>query len=266
MIIQALTLIALAVAAPARADVSDSGNLTIGGQGVIQGTMTVQGAGFSVGGTTFSVAGGSITLGGRLNAAAAGIKWADGTTSTTASAGGSAAVSVSTRTVYLTSSGTYTTPANVRQIRISMIGGGGGGGGSETNAGSAGGDTSFNSIVAKGGSGGTSTGAAGTGGTGGSGTASRRIAGSVSPRATGIFTNINGAAGPANSGIGGEAGCYWSGARAGGGGGNGEYVELIINSPGSSYSYAVGAGGAGGTASNNGGAGGSGIIIIDGFY
>lgn len=89
MIIQALALMALSLAAPARADVSDSGNLTIGGQGIIQGTMTVQGAGFSVGGTTFSVAGGSVTLGGRLNAAAAGILWADNTTSTTASAGSS---------------------------------------------------------------------------------------------------------------------------------------------------------------------------------
>lgn len=92
MIIQSLALIALVFASPARADVSDSGNLTIGGQGIIQGTMTVQGAGFSVGGTTFSVAGGSVTLGGRLNAAAAGIKWADGSTSTSASSGGSAPV------------------------------------------------------------------------------------------------------------------------------------------------------------------------------
>lgn len=73
----------------AGADVSDSGDLTIGGQGIIQGTMTVQGAGFSVGGATFTVAGGSVTLGGSLNAAVAGIKWADGTTSTTAAAGGS---------------------------------------------------------------------------------------------------------------------------------------------------------------------------------
>lgn len=90
MIIQALGLFALFLAAPARADVSDSGNLTIGGQGVIQGTMTVQGSGFSVGGTTFSVAGGSVTLGGRLNAAAAGIKWADGTVTTSSSSiGGS---------------------------------------------------------------------------------------------------------------------------------------------------------------------------------
>lgn len=66
----------------ARADLSDSGNL------VIAGTGTIQGASFSVGGTTFSVAGGSITLGGALNLSAAGIKWADGTTSFSSSTGG----------------------------------------------------------------------------------------------------------------------------------------------------------------------------------
>lgn len=91
-------LIALGIAVPVRADISDSGNLTIGGQGIIQGTMTVQGSGFSVGGTTFTVAGGSVTLGGRLNAAAAGIKWADGTTSTTAASGGGGGVATSSAT------------------------------------------------------------------------------------------------------------------------------------------------------------------------
>lgn len=92
-----LLLIVLSIAAPVHADISDSGNLTIGGQGVIVGTMTVQGNAFSVAGATFSVAGGSITLGGRLNAAAAGIKWADGTTSTTAASGAAVAVTTFTR-------------------------------------------------------------------------------------------------------------------------------------------------------------------------
>lgn len=95
---QILLLLALAIATPAFADVSDSGNLTIGGQGIIVGTMTVQGNAFSVGGTTFSVAGGSVTLGGRLNAAAAGIKWADGSTSTTASSGSGSNVDVTSCT------------------------------------------------------------------------------------------------------------------------------------------------------------------------
>lgn len=96
---RAFILLAVLLAAPpARADVSDSGNLTIGGQGIIQGTMTVSGAAFSVGGTTFSVSGGSVTLGGRLNLAASGIKWADGTTSTTAAAGGGGGVATSSIT------------------------------------------------------------------------------------------------------------------------------------------------------------------------
>lgn len=84
----------LAAGAPVHADLSDSGDLIIGGQGIISGTMTVKGNAFSVGGSTFSVAGGSVTLGGRLNAATAGIKWADGTTSTSASGGASASYNV----------------------------------------------------------------------------------------------------------------------------------------------------------------------------
>lgn len=83
-----LLLTLFGIAHAAHADISDSGALTIGGQAVIQSTMTVQGSAFSVGGTTFSIAGGSVTLGGQLNVAAAGIKWADGTISITAPTGG----------------------------------------------------------------------------------------------------------------------------------------------------------------------------------
>ena len=64
--------------------VSIGGQAVVSGQAIVVGTMTVQGSAFSVGGATFTVAAGSITLGGQLNAASAGIKWADGTTSTTA--------------------------------------------------------------------------------------------------------------------------------------------------------------------------------------
>ena len=52
-----------AFAVPARADIVDSGTLQIGGQGIIGGTMTVQGSAFSVGGTTFVVTGGSVSIG-----------------------------------------------------------------------------------------------------------------------------------------------------------------------------------------------------------
>ncbi len=91
-----MLLALICFAGSAYADVSDSGNLTIGGQGIIQGSMTVQGSAFSVGGTTFTVTAGSVTLGGPLNMAAAGIKWADGTTSTTAASGGTTSVASST--------------------------------------------------------------------------------------------------------------------------------------------------------------------------
>lgn len=109
-----LLAVLLGLAGAAQADVSDSGNLTIGGQGVIAGSMTVQGSAFSVGGTTFSVAGGSVTLGGILNVAAAGIKWADGTTSTTSASGAggcsnlSACLTDSTSSVSGISSYTFT--------------------------------------------------------------------------------------------------------------------------------------------------------------
>ena len=77
-----MTLIVWLVS-PARADIADSGDLIIGDHATVVGSMTVQGNAFSVGNTTFSVAGGSVTLGGRLNLGAAGIKWPDGTITTT---------------------------------------------------------------------------------------------------------------------------------------------------------------------------------------
>ncbi len=177
-----------------------------------------------------------------------------------------------TRQVFTSGSGTYTTPARCKQIKVRMLGGGGGGGSAESggNDGVAGGDTSFNSIVAAGGSGGGGTiaGPLGAHGTGGAGSASVRIAGgggreaSVNP-----FANADGAAGPANSGRGGGGGQYVTGGNAGFPGGGGEYVEYYISSPGASYSYAVGAGGAGGAAgSQAGGAGGSGIVIVEELY
>jgi hypothetical protein len=95
-----LTLIlSLLIAPAARADLSDSGNLNIGGNGVIAGTMTVQGNAFSVGGSTFSVSAGTVQAGGLLKVSAAGVQWADGSVSTTASSGNSEALRVSTQTL-----------------------------------------------------------------------------------------------------------------------------------------------------------------------
>lgn len=81
-------LFVLMAARNASADISDSGSLTIGGQSVIAGTMTVQGNAFSVGGSTFSVLAGTVNVSGLLKVSAAGIQWDDGKVSTTSSSGG----------------------------------------------------------------------------------------------------------------------------------------------------------------------------------
>ena len=99
-------------------------------------------------------------------------------------------LAVSTQQVLTTgTAATYTTPANVRQLKIRMVGGGGGGG-------------------------------------------------------------------------------HSTGAYQGSGGGAGEYVELVINSPSATYTYTVGTSGAAAAAGAQfaGGAGGTGIIIVDEYY
>jgi hypothetical protein len=83
------------------ADLSDSGNLVIGG------TATIQGSAFSVGGATLSVSGGIISLGGQLNMAAGGVRWADGTVTTSSSASSGAIIQVSSGVMnsFITTSG-----------------------------------------------------------------------------------------------------------------------------------------------------------------
>lgn len=205
----------------------------------------------------------------------------------------------------LTSGTSYTTGTQsgqrARQLRIRMVGGGGGGQACNVAAlggnGGAGGDTSFNNVVAKGGSGGTSF-TAPSGGTGGTGLASLRIAGGSgvggsaynppNPAQTqigspagaaspfggaggGSVRNGGNAASP-NSGSGGGGGNYADTVAGGqvqavgGSGAAGEYVEIIINNPSATYSYVVGAAGTAGTGTYPGGSGGAGIIIVDEFY
>lgn len=213
-----------------------------------------------------------------------------------------------TRTIYTSGSGTYSTPTGARQLRIRIKGGGGGSAGGADSAnnatdGGTGGTTSFNSITAIGGSpslkGAASTSPiGGIGGTGGSGTASKRIAGAPGGPPTvmyasgtnaavyggqgggqggGVAKNAAGTAGAANTGGGASGGCPTSSAAfasmsalgVAGGGGEGEYAEIIISSPAANYSYSVGAGGTAGAAGTNGTAGaigGSGYIIIDEYY
>lgn len=76
-----MTVLALLCPTSAWADISDSGNLVIGG------TATIQGSAFSVGGSTLSVALGTITAGGLLQLSVRGVKFGDGTTQTSAFTG-----------------------------------------------------------------------------------------------------------------------------------------------------------------------------------
>jgi len=210
------------------------------------------------------------------------------------------------RTLTTGTAATYTTPTSPRTplyLRVRMVGGGGGGsgGGSATpgTAPTSGGNTTFGTslLVANGGSAGSWQGVAGAGGTAslGSGPLGTAVTGSggqggsleqgsvgqasggsggASPfggAGAGANYNNTGGAAAANSGSGGGAG--GSGAAAttigGSGGGSGGFVDALITSPTTSYSYSIGsAGGAGGagTGGNAGGAGGSGYIIVEEFY
>ena len=209
----------------------------------------------------------------------------------------SGAVKKRTRQVFLSgSSATYTTPSGCTQIWVRLKGGGGGGNGSGTAGygnGSAGTNSSFNSIVANGGGAGVGPWTPGSGGNAGSGTASVRISGACGTTghddAGGGGAYLGGVGGGTGGGIGGttsgSAGANGKANSGGGdggggastlsiyspgnGGGEGEYVELLIDSPAASYTYTVGGGGSGGSAGASGGAGGtggSGFIIVDEFY
>lgn len=209
---------------------------------------------------------------------------------------------------FTSGSGTYTTPTSPRSplyIRVRMVGGGGGGGGAGTSGygdGAAGGNTTFGSslLSANGGGAGGSGGNGGGGGGAaslGSGPIGTALAGGSgsghsywsadttsqwagSPGGSSAFggngggSNYNnaGGAGQTNTGGGGGGGALTGTAstgHTGAGGGAGGFVDAIITSPSSSYSYAVGASGSGGTAGSNGyggGAGGSGYIEVTEFY
>lgn len=201
---------------------------------------------------------------------------------------------------FTSSSGTYTTAANVLYIKVQMVGGGGGGGGSgtstSTHSGGDGGNSTFGTslLVANGGKGGNgSTGAGGAGGTaslgsgpigtalsGGSGTgldgsnavSANGGAGASSALGGGGGGATGGAAGLdaiANTGGGAGGGGGGATAFAGAGGGAGGWVDAIISSPSATYAYTIGAAGTAGTAGTSGfagGTGGSGYIIVLEYY
>lgn len=203
---------------------------------------------------------------------------------------------------FTSSTGNYTTPANVKWIRVRMIGGGGGGGGSGSGTsggtGVTGGTTTFGTTLLScvGGGGGKCNVASAAGGTAslGSGPIGLAISGATGGGGNGgdvasFLPGMSGAASPfagggaggggngtgsaalTNSGAGGGgAGGGTPAQNAGGGGSAGGYVDAIIFPTAAQvFAYAIGAAGTAGTAGTNGfvgGAGGSGYIIVEEFY
>ena len=193
---------------------------------------------------------------------------------------------------------TYNLPAGVLYIKVKMMGGGGGGSGSGTSAGNGGAGTASTfgaSLTAGAGSSGNFTDpAGGAGGTNtiSTGTTIMNVDGGRGDGYVSMGTNSQGgknggvsffggtAGAPgtdtagqtvaANSGSGGSGGGTNSAAaQTGTGGGAGGYIEVLITSPSSTYTYTVGPGGAGGSAGTNGrggSAGASGIIIVEEYY
>lgn len=210
-----------------------------------------------------------------------------------------------TRQIFLTGSGTYTTPANALWIRIRMVGGGSSGcgaGSGSPGAGVAGGDTCWNTsgaacttpvLKAGAAAGCTATVTPGTGGVatggnvlnvpgqkGGAGTLS--AIGTASGAGglggiscfTGAGAGLYGAAGSdaaANTGSGSGGGGVSSAATNQGaaGGSAAGCVEHVITSPAPNYTYAIGTGGTAAAAGTNGfasGAAAAGQIIVEEFY
>ena len=191
------------------------------------------------------------------------------------------AATAPTQQIFLSGSGTYTLPAGVKWLRVRMVGGGGGGGGG-VSVGDQPQSTGGSTLI--------STGASGTGFKGASGNGPQILnvtgytlggSGGVSPfGGAGPNGNIDLSAGllaaQNNTGSGGGGGAAGGNGAAqadgGYGGAAGGYLDVIIASPSSTYTYTVGTGGTGGTSTNSiggavaGGAGGSGIIIVEEHY
>jgi hypothetical protein len=190
-----------------------------------------------------------------------------------------------TAQVFLSGSGTYTTPAGCLYIEVELKGGGGGGAGSGTSPanGGNGGTTTFGSLTAGGGSfassasggsgGGASggtvnrTGQAGCNGSGATNQWGGRGGGHVGGM-PGLPSMSAGSAPPANTGCGGGGAGDGSTVNSGAGGGEGGTC-FWVGSPSATYSYAVGAAGSAGTAGTGGSAGGAGsagYIVVKEFY
>lgn len=204
---------------------------------------------------------------------------------------------------FTSGTGTYTTPAGVRWIKVRMVGAGGGGGGSNQagtagGSGGAGGNTTFGLHTANGGSGGPNIDSGGAGGgatlgaggiglefAGARGTAGAQTSGSTDLKCGGdgaqtpfggagpggrfLLAGASATANTGSAGGGGGSGNNGGNYNTGAGGGAGGYLDFMIGTPAATYSYGVGAGGTSGTAGTNGyvgGLGAAGIIIVEEHY
>jgi hypothetical protein len=194
---------------------------------------------------------------------------------------------------FTSGTGTYTTPAGVKWIKLYTVGGGGGGGGSGTTPGTGGtgGTTTFGTalITDTGGVGGSNSGTQPAGGTatvaagplievavsGGQGGMSPSGAGGMGGNScvggagttSGNGSSVAGGSAATNSGSGG--GGTTGGSSSSNGGAAGGCAQVIIDAPLATYAYAVGAAGTAGTAGTGGqtgGAGGSGNISVEEHY
>lgn len=199
------------------------------------------------------------------------------------------------------SNGTYQLPSNPAPlwIKVRMVGAGGSGGSSGssgTATGANGGSTSFGSYTAGGGSGGApGTGSSvGTGGGGGVNSGGPQIDSTGQDGENGLYgsgsastagyggdgsNSVLGAGGRGQRGAAGSSAVSFGGGGAGGGpssstfpaggGGAGGYVEQVIGSPSSTYTFNVGKKGgttSAGTSGFLGGSGSSGVIIVEEHY
>lgn len=187
---------------------------------------------------------------------------------------------------FTSGSGTYTTPAGVKYIKVTMVGGGGSPTVAGVGTGNTGGATNFGtSLLSAGGGNGSSSsfggvggsaslgsgpvgvalsgGGGGSGGIGNTGTGGQGGSSAFGGAGIGGYTGISvGTSGIANTGGGGGGNANAASAGSGGGGAGG-YVSAIITPPSATYSYTVGVGGA---ALSGGSAGGSGLIVVEEYY
>lgn len=196
---------------------------------------------------------------------------------------------------FTSGSGTYTTPAGVKYIKVYVTGGGGGGSGTGGGGNGVDGSTSTfgtSLISSPGGSKGT-VGTSGHGGGGGGATPTVNspaisifaVAGGQGYGYSSFYNQTGQYTGGGEGGVsffgGGFAasGIYGTGGKGGStagvartlgnGGGAGSTAFAQINSPSATYSYSVGAGGAGGSSPGDsyaGDAGIAGVIIVEEFY